>query len=338
MLAYLGRRLVIMVLTLAVISVVAFVVIELPPGDFVSWRIEQMSERGMASQEEIDALRRRYGLDRSMAYRYVRWITRFVQGDMGHSLSWDQPVWTLFRSRFPMTVLITALSLLFTWALAIPIGILSAVRRYSVTDVVWTFVGFIGLATPNFLIALVFMYLSYEFFPDIEVGGLLSHRYVAAPWTAAKVLDLLGHLWIPVVIVGTAGTAGTMRVIRANLIDELRKPYVEMARAKGLSEARLIFRYPVRVAINPFLSTVGWVLPLLIAGETITAIVLGMPTAGPLFLQALLRQDMQVAGAYVMLVSALTLIGTRISDFLLVVADPRIRMEGSGEQGAEKAS
>jgi peptide/nickel transport system permease protein len=249
MLAYLARRL---LLTLAAVSVVSYVVIELPPGDFVSWRVEQMTERDMASQEDIDALRLRYGLDRSVLYRYGQWITKLVQNDLGHSLSWNRPVWKLFKSRFPMTILITVLSLLFTWVVGIPIGIYSAVRRHSLTDAFWTFVGFIGLATPNFLLALIFMHLSYAWFPDLEVGGLFSHRYIAAPWSWAKLLDLLGHLWIPVFIVGTAGTAGTIRVLRANLIDELRKPYVATARAKGLSEARLILKYPVRLALNPF--------------------------------------------------------------------------------------
>jgi len=327
MLAFLVRRLLLMVLTLAAISVVSYIVIELPPGDFVSWRVEQMAERDLASQEDIDALRQRYGLDKSIFYRYGQWVTKLVQGDLGHSLSWNQPVWELFKSRFPMTVLITVLSLLFTWTVGIPIGIYSAVHRHSLTDVFWTFVGFIGLATPNFLLALIFMHLSYTYFPDLEVGGLLSHRYVSAPWSGAKLLDLLGHLWIPVVIVGTAGTAGTIRILRANLIDELRKPYVATARAKGLSETRLILKYPVRLALNPFFSTVGWVLPSLIAGETITAVVLGLPTAGPLFLQALQRQDMQVAGAYVMIISTLTVIGTLISDVILAIADPRIRYQ-----------
>ena len=329
MLGYLTRRLLLMVLTLAVISVVAFVVIELPPGDFVSWRIEQMSERGMVEQGEIDALRQRYGLDRPLWSRYWLWVSNFVQGDLGHSLSWNQPVWTLFRSRFPMTVLITLLALLFTWSVSLPIGILSAVRRHSFLDFFWTLVGFIGLATPNFLLALILMYLSYHWFPMIEAGGLFSHRYVDAPWSWAKLLDFLGHLWIPVVIVGTAGTAGMIRVVRANLIDELHKPYVQTARAKGISEVRLLLKYPLRLALNPFFSTVGWVLPSLIAGETIIAIVLGLPTAGPLFLQALLRQDMQVAGAYVMMISILTVIGTLISDLILAVADPRIRLGGN---------
>ncbi len=325
MLAYLCRRLLLMVLTLALISVVSFVVMELPPGDFVSWRVEQMMESEMVTQQEIDALRHRYGLDRSVMYRYWQWISHFVQGDLGHSMSWNQPVWSLLKSRFPMTVLITVLSMLFTWTVGFPIGILSAIRKYSFTDVFWTFVGFIGLATPNFLLALIFMYLSYAWFPQLEPGGLFSHRYAAAPWSFGRLMDLLGHLWIPVVIVGTAGTAGTIRITRANLIDELRKPYVDMARSKGISEVRVILKYPVRIALNPFFSTVGWVLPALVAGETITAIVLGLPTAGPIFLQALFRQDMQVAGAYVMLVSILTVVGTLVSDILLAIADPRIR-------------
>ena len=327
MFAHIIRRLLIMIVTLVLISIVAYLVMDLPPGDYVSWRVEQMTERGLVSQEDIDQLRERYGLDRSVFYRYWQWVTKFARGDMGHSLSWNQPVWTLFKSRFPMTVLITVLSLLFSWTIGFSIGILSAIRRYSFMDIFWTFVGFIGLATPNFLLALIFMYFSYKYFPDLEVGGLFSHRFAMAPWSWGKFVDLLGHLWIPVVIVGTAGTAGTIRITRANLIDELRKPYVDMARSKGISEVRTILKYPVRIALNPFFSTVGWLLPALIAGETITAIVLGLPTAGPLFFAALVRQDMQVAGAYVMMISTLTVIGTLVSDIVLTIADPRIRYD-----------
>ena len=324
---YVVRRALIMVVTLAAISIIAYVVIELPPGDYVSYQILAMTEQGTFSDEEVENLRQRYGLDRPVTVRYVRWITNFVQGDFGYSLSWHKPVRELIGGRFAMTALISMLSLLFTWAVSFPIGVLSAVRQYSFWDIFWTFVGFLGLAIPNFLLALILLYLSSKYFPGIEVGGLFSREYQIAAWSWAKFLDLLGHLWIPVIVIGTAGTAGTIRILRANLIDELRKPYVDMARAKGISEVRVILRYPVRIALNPFFSTVGWVLPSLVAGETITAVVLGIPTGGPLFLSALARQDMQLAASFVMLISVFTVVGTLVSDFLLAAIDPRIRFD-----------
>lgn len=325
MLTYIARRLLLMIPTLAVISVIAFVVMELPPGDFVSTRILQMTQSGTYSEEAVTNLRHRYGLDRPVYVRYWMWITKFLRGDLGYSLSWNKPVGVLLRSRFALTALISLLSLLFTWTMAFPIGIYSAVRQYSMGDLLWTFIGFLGLAIPNFLLALILMFLSYKYFPDIGVGGLFSQQFQGAAWSWAKFVDLLSHLWIPIVVIGTAGTAGLIRIVRANLIDELKKPYVEMARAKGLSEVRVILKYPVRIAINPFLSTVGWMLPSLIAGETITAVVLGLPTAGPLFLEALKRQDMQLASAFVMLSAILAIVGTLISDILLAIVDPRIQ-------------
>ncbi len=325
MLTYIARRLLLMIPTLAIISIIVFIVIELPPGDFVTTRIIQMVETGQYSEEAVANLRHRYGLDRPVYSRYWMWITRFVKGDFGYSLSWNKPVRELLSSRFALTALISLLSLLFTWAMAFPISIYSAVRQDSMGDLLWTFIGFLGLAIPNFLLALILMFLSYKYFPDIGVGGLFSRQFELAAWSWAKFIDLLSHLWIPIVVIGTAGTAGLIRIIRANLIDELKKPYVEMARAKGLSEVRVILKYPVRIAINPFLSTVGWMLPSLIAGETITAVVLGLPTAGPLFLEALKRQDMQLAGAFVMLSAILAIVGTLISDILLAIVDPRIQ-------------
>ena len=324
---YVVRRALIMVITLAAISLIAYVVIELPPGDYVSYQILAMTEQGTFSDEEVENLRQRYGLDRPVTVRYFRWITNFVRGDFGYSLSWHKPVRELIGGRFAMTALISTLSLLFTWAVSFPIGVLSAVRQYSFWDIFWTFIGFLGLAIPNFLLALILMYLSPKVFPGVEIGGLFSREYQTAAWSLGKFLDLLGHLWIPVIVIGTAGTAGTIRILRANLIDELRKPYVDMARAKGISEVRTILRYPVRIALNPFFSTVGWVLPSLVAGETITAVVLGIPTGGPMFLFALQRQDMQLAASFVMLVSIFTVIGTLVSDLLLAAIDPRIRFD-----------
>ena len=326
MFTYLSRRFFFMIITLFIISIISFIIIELPPGDIVTTRLAQMT-RQKVSQELIENLRHRYGLDRAVYVRYFIWISNFVRGDFGYSLYWNKPVKDLILSRFALTALISLLSLFFTWVMAFPIAIYSAVRQYSLADFFWTVVGFLGLAIPNFLLALVLMVLSYKYFPNLGIGGLFSSQFQGAAWSWGKFVNLLGHLWVPVVVIGTAGTAGLIRIVRANLLDELKKAYVQTARAKGVSEARLILKYPVRMAINPFFSTVGWVLPSLIAGETITAVVLGLPTAGPLFLQALRAQDMQLAGAFVMLCAILTIMGTLISDILLVIVDPRIRYE-----------
>ncbi len=325
MFSYIVRRCLLMTLTLAIISVICFIVIELPPGDFVTVRLLQMEQSREYTPEAIANLRHRYGLDKPAYVRFFTWISRFVRGNFGYSLSWNKPVRDLITSRFILTALISLTSLLFTWVIAFPVAIYSAVHQYSLQDFFWTFIGFLGLAIPNFLLALILMFLSYKYFPNIGVGGLFSQQFQGAAWSWAKFVNLLSHLWVPVLVIGTAGTAGLIRIVRANLIDELKKAYVQTARAKGVSEIRTILKYPVRIAINPFLSTVGWVLPSLIAGETITAVVLGLPTAGPLFLQALREQDMQLAGAFVMLSATLTVIGTLFSDILLVIMDPRIR-------------
>ena len=323
MLAYIIRRILLMIPTLIVISVISFIVIELPPGDYVTTQLLQM-EQQQISEEVIENLRHRYGLNKPIYTRYLLWASNFVRGNFGYSLSWNKPVRELLSARLAFTVLISLSALLFTWAVAIPIGIYSAVRQYSVGDFFWTFIGFLGLAIPNFMLALILMFMSFKYF-GISVGGLFSEQYQMAAWSWGKILDLLSHLWIPMIVVGTAGTASLIRIMRANLIDELKKPYVDMARSKGVGETKLIFKYPVRIAINPFISTIGWLLPSLISGATITAVVLGLPTAGPLFLGALRRQDMQLAGAFVMLTATLTVIGTLISDILLAVVDPRIR-------------
>jgi peptide/nickel transport system permease protein len=259
-----------------------------------------------------------------MYIQYLRWAWNFLHGDFGHSFEWNRPVSSLIAERIPLTIVISFTTLLFTWLVSVPIGIYSAVRQYSWVDYLLTFIGFIGLATPSFLFALVLLWFSYAYL-GMSIGGLFSPEYLEAPWSWAKILDLLKHLWIPVIIVGTAHTAKFIRIIRGNLLDELKKPYVTAARAKGLSEARLILKYPVRVAINPLVSTIGWTLPELISGIAITAVVLNLPTSGPLLLNALRSQDMQLAGSFIMLLSFLTVIGTLISDILLAWVDPRIR-------------
>jgi len=325
MLAYIIRRILTMIPTLVAISIISFAIIQLPPGDFLSNYTAQLEASGESvDQSELAALRHRFGLDEPIYIQYLKWAWNFIHGDFGHSFEWNKPVRDLIGERLALTVTISVCTLLFTWVFSLPIGIYSAVRQYSWLDYVLTVVGFIGLATPNFLFALVLLWFSYAYL-GMSIGGLFSPEFVEAPWSLAKLLDLFTHLWIPVLIVGTAHTAKFIRIIRGNLLDELRKPYVTTARAKGLGETRLILKYPVRVAINPLVSTIGWTLPELVSGIAITAVVLNLPTTGPLLLSALLSQDMHLAGTFIMFLSALTVVGTLISDILLAWVDPRIR-------------
>jgi peptide/nickel transport system permease protein len=325
------KRLLWMLPTTVLISFISFTIIQLPPGDYLTSYIAALGETGETVDEaQAAALRARYNLDQPFMVQYWRWLTGMLQGDMGMSFEWNRPVTELIGERLFLTTVISIATLLMTWALAIPIGIYSAVKQYSLPDYCFTFLGFIGLATPNFLLALVFMYIGYSVF-GVSAGGLFSPEYQSAAWSFGKFVDLLGHLWIPVVVIGTSGTAGLIRVMRANLLDELRKQYVMTARAKGVRYWKLLMRYPVRVALNPLVSTVGWVLPGIVSGATITSVVLGLPTTGPLLLRALMNQDMYLAGSMVMMLSVLTLIGTLISDILLLWLDPRIRY-GEGDR------
>ncbi|MFP4057700.1 MAG: ABC transporter permease [Candidatus Brocadiia bacterium] len=347
MFALVARRILWMVPTLVIISFISFAIIHLPPGDYLTSYITALQEMGeTVDPDQIAALKKRYNLDEPFLVQYVRWLnglsplgfvpdqegrlTRlaFKWPDMGMSMEWEKPVAELIGERVLLTTVISLITLLFTWAVAIPIGIYSAVKQYSWGDYTFTFVGFIGLATPNFLLALIFMYIGYAVF-GVSAGGLFSPEYQSAAWSLGRVADLLAHLWIPVIVIGTAGTAGLIRVMRGNLLDELRKQYVMTARAKGLPRWKLILKYPVRVALNPLISTVGWVLPAIVSGATITAVVLGLPTTGPLLLRALMNQDMYLAGSMVMMLSFLTVVGTLVSDLLLLWLDPRIRYEGS---------
>jgi peptide/nickel transport system permease protein len=328
MLRYMLRRLVYTLGTLAAVSVVAFLIIQLPPGDFLTSLTSAIADSGQSlDQASIDRLTALYGLDQPFYVQYWNWISNIIlRGDFGWSFDWGQPVSRLLWDRMGVTIFVSALSLVLIWALAIPIGIYSAVRRYSIGDYVFTFLGFVGLAVPTFILALGLMYISFTWF-GLNVGGLFSPEYEQAPWSLGKFVDLLQHLWIPVVVIAISSTAALIRVMRANLSDELSKPYVVTARAKGLSEFTLIMRYPVRLALNPFVSTIGWVLPSLISGVTITAIVLNLPMAGPLLLRALVSQDMYLAGAFILIMSVLTLVGMLISDILLAVLDPRVRYQ-----------
>ena len=325
MLEYLGRRILLLIPTLIVVSIMSFVLIQLPPGDYLTTYIASLEAGGQIVQEdEIEALKRQYGLDQPMLMQYLKWIRNMLQGDFGMSLEWQRPVSDLIWDRLLLTFVISFSTIVFAWSLAIPIGIYSATHQYQFFDYLTAFLGFVGLATPNFMLALIFLWIAYSMF-GLSVGGLFSSEYVDAPWSLAKFLDMLKHIWIPLVILGTSGTAGLIRTMRANMLDELRKPYVTTARAKGLTEQRVVWKYPVRVALNPFVSTVGWALPGLISGSTITASVLSLPTTGPLLIRALMNQDMFLAGSFLMMLSFLTVIGTLISDVLLAMLDPRIR-------------
>lgn len=328
MLGFIVRRILYAIPTFLAVSIVAFIIIQLPPGDYLTTLVASMASQGESvDPAALEALRNRYGLGEPIWVQYFKWMSNiFLRGDFGQSFEWNQPVTSLIWNRLMLSFTLSLSTLLFVWAVALPVGIYSAVRQYSLGDYTFTFLGFIGLAIPNFLLALVLMYIGFKFFGQ-SVGGLFSPEYQEAPWSLAKFLDMLGHLWIPIVIIGTAGTASLIRIMRANLLDELRKPYVVTARAKGLPEHQVIMRYPVRVALNPFVSTIGWVLPALISGEAITAIVLSLPTTGPLLLRSLMSQDMYLAGSFILMLSTLTIIGTLLSDVLLALLDPRIRLE-----------
>jgi peptide/nickel transport system permease protein len=328
MLAYLLRRLLMAVFTTWSISVLAFVIIQLPPGDFVdSYIAQQSSMGGGISEEQAQAIRIAYGADQPMYVQYVRWVNQMAQGNFGISLEFQRPVQEVIGDRLALTMVVSIVALLFTWGLALPIGIYSAVRQYSFADYLFTFVGFIGLAVPNFLLALLVLYFGFTFF-NASIGGLFSPELADAPWGTPKLLDLLGHLPVPAIILGLAGTAQAIRIMRANLLDELRKPYVVTARAKGLTERRAILKYPVRVALNPFASTIGYTLPYIVSGSIIVSLVLSLPTVGPLLLKALIAQDLFLGGTIVLMLGVMTVIGTFISDLILMWVDPRIRLEG----------
>ncbi len=329
MLQYIVKRLLLLPLLLFLFSVFAFVVIQAPPGDFVTSYIAELAASGSSmDQAQIEALRELYGLNQPMHIQYFKWVGRILQGDLGVSLDWQRPNAELIRERLLLTLLLGLFTFGFTWALAIPIGILSATRQYSFLDYFFTVFNYIGVATPTFMTALVLMWLAFKYF-GVSITGLFSAEYVDAPWSWGRVVDLLKHLWLPAVILGMDGTARLARVMRANLLDELHKPYVEMARAKGLSEWQLVLKYPVRLALNPLISTIGWYLPLLFSGSVIVATVLNLPTIGPMLLRSLTNQDMFLAGAIVLIYCSLAIIGTLISDILLAWLDPRIRMEES---------
>ncbi len=327
MLGFIVRRLLLFIPTVIVISIITFILIQAPPGDYISAYASQLEASGQeASDQLLSALRNRYGLDQPLYIQYFKWIGGILtRGDFGHSMQWNRPVSDLIWDRIAWTFAISFVTILLTWLLAFPIGIYSATHQYSPFDYLFTLIGFFGQGIPDFLLALVLMWIGFSVFHQ-DVGGLFSEAYRTAPWSLAKVKDLLGHLWIPVAVLSVSGTAGLIRTMRANLLDELRKPYVATARAKGMKEWQLVLKYPVRVALNPFVSSIAYVLPQLVSGTTIISIVLSLPTTGPIQIRSLMSQDMYLAGSIFLLLSSLTILGTLISDILLAVVDPRIRL------------
>jgi peptide/nickel transport system permease protein len=314
-------------LLLFVFSVAVFAIVQAPPGDFLTSYMATLASSGSSvSAEELEALRRDYGLDQPLYVQYLKWMANLLRGNLGLSLEYQRPNAELIGERLVLTVVLALFSFVFTWIVAVPAGIYSATHPRSILDYVLTVLNYVGVATPNFLLALVLMWMAFAYF-GIGVTGLFSSEYVEAPWSVARVLDLLAHIWLPAVVLGIAGTARLTRVMRANLLDELNKPYVTTARAKGLSEWRLVLRYPVRLALNPLVSTIGWYVPALFSGSLIVATVMNLPNIGPLLLRALVNQDMYLAGSILLIYCFLAIIGTLVSDILLVWLDPRIRME-----------
>ena len=322
---FIGWRLLVMIPTLIIISVVGFIIIQAPPGDYVTSYIAVRESRGeMVEPELVDALRASFGLDKPLHVQYWRWVTNLVQGRLGYAMQLKEPVTKVIAARLPASISISLFSLIIVYVIGVPIGILSATRQYSAADYVFTVIGFLGVATPNFLFALVMLWLLFLWTGNVAVG-LYSPEFQNAPFSIAKVLDLLGHIWIPALVVATAGTAELIRTMRANLLDELHRPYVIVARARGVGPTKLLYKYPLRIAFNPVISTVGWTLPALVEGEVLVSLVLGLPTLAPVLLRSLQQQDMFLAASIVMILALLTLVGTLLSDILLAVVDPRIR-------------
>jgi peptide/nickel transport system permease protein len=325
---YLVRRFFIMVWTLIGISVLVFVIIQLPPGDYLTTYIAEIQAQGEGVDEEkIQFLREQYGLDKPLWEQYLVWATGLLHGNLGYSFEYNQPVAEVIGDRLLLTLILNFVTVLFVYAVSFPIGVYSATHQYSWADHTLSFIGFLGLATPNFLLALILLYLANVWF-GTSVGGLMDPEYIDEPWTLGKVLSVLEHLWVPVIVIGTAGTAGMIRRLRANLLDELQKQYVTTARAKGVGEGRLLRRYPLRMALNPFIADIGSLLPQIVSGSVIVSAVMSLPTTGPMLLSSLRSQDMYLAGSFLMFLAVLTVVGMLVSDILLAVLDPRIRLSG----------
>jgi peptide/nickel transport system permease protein len=325
---YLVYRLLIMIPTLLAISVIIFVIIQLPPGDYFTTYIEELRSQGEAVPEDrIRFLMEQYGFDRPMWLQYLYWVGGLLKGDLGYSFEYNLPVSEVVGDRLGLTVLVSFATIVFTYIVAFPIGVWSATHQYSMSDYTFTTFGFLGLAMPSFLLALILLYFANVWF-GTSVGGLMDPEFIGAPWSWAKIQSILAHLWIPTLVIGLAGTAGMIRRLRANLLDELQKQYVTTARAKGLPPFRTLLKYPLRMSLNPFIADIGSLLPELISGTVLVSMVLSLPTTGPMLLEALRSQDMYLAGSFIMFLSALTVIGMFLSDLALAVLDPRIRLAG----------
>jgi peptide/nickel transport system permease protein len=332
MLKYITHRLLVMIPTLLAISAIVFLIIQLPPGDYFTTYINELQSQGeTVSKERMDFLREQYGFDRSPVEQYFVWLLGMLQGDFGYSFEYSLPVSDVVGDRLLLSFIVSFTTIIFTWLIAFPIGVYSAVRQYSWGDYSLTFVGFLGLATPNFLLALVLQWLAHSYF-GTSIGGLMDPQFLDESWNLAKVGSILEHLWIPVVVIGTSGTAGMIRRLRANLLDELHKQYVVTARSKGLHPFKLLVKYPLRVALNPFIADIGNMLPQVISGAAIVSVVLSLPTTGPMLLSALQSQDMYLAGSFLMFLAMLTVVGTLLSDLALAILDPRIRLSGSAQR------
>lgn len=333
MLAYIIRRLFAGILTIWAASVLSFLVIQLPPGDYVTAYIANLQASGTSvSAEEANALRQQYGLDQPIYVQYAKWMGLMLRGNFGTSMEYNRPVREVIGDRLPITMIVSLAAVIFIWALALPIGIYSAVRQYSFGDYAATFVAFLGIAIPNFMLALIVLYVGFKYFGMQSIGGLFSEEYMQADWSWAKVWDMVKHLPLPAFILGMGGMAELIRIMRANLLDELRKPYVVTARAKGLAETRVIMKYPVRAALNPFASTIGYLFPFIVSGSIIVSLVLSLPTVGPLLYKALIAQDLFLAGTILLLLAVMTVIGTFVSDLILMWIDPRIRLGMENER------
>ena len=327
MLGYVVHRLLIMIPTLIAISIVIFVIIHLPPGDYFSTYIAELQSQGeRANLAKIEFLKAHYGFDKPLWEQYLYWVAGLLHGDMGYSFLYDMPVNQVVGDRLLLTFIVSFATIVFTYLVAFPIGVYSATHQYSMVDYGLSFLGFLGLATPSFLLALVLIYLAHVYF-GISIGGLMDPRYLDQPWSWGKVGSVFAHIWIPVVVIGTAGTASMIRRLRANLLDELHKQYVVTARAKGLPPRRVLLKYPLRMSLNPFISDIGSLLPHVISGAAIVSVVMSLPTTGPMLLDALRSQDMFLAGSFLMFMASLTVIGVLLSDLALALLDPRIRLQ-----------
>jgi peptide/nickel transport system permease protein len=327
MVAFIVRRTLIGAFTIFLIGTLSFFIVSLPAGDYITSYISQLESYGDdIGIETAESLRETYGIDQPIYVQWWKWATRFVRGDFGFSLEHNKPVKAVIGDHLVNNIVLALVTALLTWVMALPIGIYSALRQNSIGDYAFTFIGYVGLAVPDFLLALVLLYFGWVYF-DTSIGGLFSSEYILEPWSIGKAVDMMAHLWIPAIVLGTSGTAALIRIMRANLLDEVYKPYVITARAKGMGELKAVLKYPVRVALNPFISGIGYTLPQLVGGSVIVSVVLSLPTLGPLLLAALFSEDMHVAGAILTLLGALTIVGTLISDILLAIVDPRIRLE-----------